>query len=119
MQVYVGFCLTHILSSCHAWRYSQRRQRWQIAAAALQVLGSALAGPLAGPADSQPAALDWSLATAVAQAVSQSGGLAGYLLPNLPPHAGTAATTKLQPVCSATTPLVTSLPWHASSVLLT
>ncbi|KAL0029746.1 hypothetical protein WJX79_007038 [Trebouxia sp. C0005] len=60
VKSYVGFTLSHILSSCHSWRYGKRSQRWDIITAALQ---------------------------AVAEAVSKPGHPAAYLFINLPPHA--------------------------------
>ena len=91
LQGYVGFTLSHILSSCHSWHYTRRSQRWEVTTAALRVLHAALSGPLMGQGtpntlgQCQP---DWSLAQAVAEAVSRPGGPAGYLFVNLPPHAG-------------------------------
>ncbi|KAL0029785.1 hypothetical protein WJX79_010638 [Trebouxia sp. C0005] len=61
VKSYVGFTLSHILSSCHSWRYGKRSQRWDITTAALQ---------------------------AVADAVSRPGHPAAYLFINWPPHAG-------------------------------
>lgn len=83
LQSYVGFTLSHILSSCHSWRYAKRSQRWDITTAALQVLQAAMTSPLtpqAGP--------NWSVAQAVAEALSKPGHPAAYLFINLPPHAG-------------------------------
>ncbi len=91
LQSYVGFTLSHILSSCHSWRYAKRSQRWDIAAAALQVLQAAMTSPLIPQGrlnsndQTQP---DWSVAQTVAEAVSKPGHPAAYLFMNLPPHAG-------------------------------
>ena len=88
VKVYVGFIMSHIVSSCHAWRYSQRRQRWQITTAALQVVISALASSELGLEANTNGPNGNSMAAAVAEAVSRPGGTASYLLHNLPPHAG-------------------------------
>ena len=88
VKVYVGFIMSHILSSCHAWRYSQGRQRWQITTAALQVVTSALANSVPGLEANTNGPHGNSMAAAVAEAVSRPGGIASYLMHNLPPHAG-------------------------------
>ena len=91
LQAYVGFTVSHILSTSHSWLYTKRSQKWEIATAALEVLQAALTSPLIGqgvPNSLGKCEPDWSLAQAVAEAVSKHGGPAGYLFVNLPPHAG-------------------------------
>ena len=91
LQSYVGFTLSHILSSCHSWRYAKRSQRWEVTTAALQVLQAAMTSPLTpqtGLNSNDQTQPDWSVAQAVAEAVSKPGHPAAYLFINLPPHAG-------------------------------